>query len=59
MHQNGSAGEHKQGILNVCRCLLVANTFPDSLYLLAALVKIYSVLNVCLIVSWFGLFVGS
>lgn len=59
MHQNGSARERKQGILNVCQCLLVANTFPDSSCLLAALTKIYSLLNVCLIVRWFGLFVGS
>lgn len=59
MHQSGSHKEHKKGILNVCQLLLLANTFSDSSYLLAALIKIYSLLNVCLIVSWFGLFVVS
>lgn len=57
MHQNGSTRECKQGTLNVCQCLLVANTFPDSSCLLAASTKIYSVLNVSN--RWFGLFVGS
>lgn len=47
MHQNGFHREHKQGILNVCQRLLLANTFPDSSYLLAAVIKIYSLLNVC------------
>lgn len=56
MHQNGSHKEHKKGILNVCQLLLLANTFSDSFYLLAALIKICSFLNVCRTVSWFGLF---
>lgn len=54
MHQNGFHREHKQGILNVCQRLLLANTFPDSSYLLATVIKIYSLLNVC----WFGLLVS-
>lgn len=59
MHLNGSHKQRKKGILNVCQLLLLANTFSDSLCLLAALIKIYSLLNVCLIVSWFDLFVVS
>lgn len=49
MHQNGSHKEHKKGILNVLQLLLLANTFSDSSYLLAPLINIYSLLNVCLI----------